>query len=284
MGKNINQWQQLFAEQLKCLYSDNEAFALTTRTIEHITNFSKAEQILNKTVIPPVWQQAELYRFLQGLKENIPFQYLTEKCEFFNIEVTVNPAVLIPRPETEELVNWIIETHKTQSNLTILDIGTGSGCIAISLAKNLIDAKVTATDISNSALDTAKKNAHINNVNISFKLANIINYQIDSNEKFDIIVSNPPYITEAEKQFMHNNVLQNEPHTALFVSNRNPLLFYEAISNFAKEQLNSTGYIYFEINENFGKEVCQLLESNGFTNIILKKDLNNKDRMIKAQV
>lgn len=191
--------------------------------------------------------------------------------------------MLIPRPETEELVDWIIKENKNEKKtLNILDIGTGSGCIAISLAKNL-DANITALDISKKALNIAQQNANENAVSINFSIKNILeNQDLILAEKQDIIVSNPPYVREQEKKQLFKNVLDYEPHLALFVKDNNPLLFYNAIANFALKNLKPNGKLYFEINEFLGNETVNLLHEKGFKNVLLKKDIFGKNRMIKV--
>lgn len=221
------------------------------------------------------------------LKAEKPIQYIIGETEFFGLTFKVNDNVLIPRPETEELVDWIIKSQPKQTKesqeLNILDIGTGSGCIAISLAKNIPNAKVYALDVSKGALKVAKQNAEINNVDVKFIEANILkSNEIENNIKFDVIVSNPPYVKVKEKELMKANVLDNEPHLALFVSNENPLVFYEAISEFAKANLKESGMLFFEINEYLGDGMIDLLKGNNFKNIELKQDIFKKDRMIKG--
>jgi len=217
------------------------------------------------------------------LKEYKPIQYILGETEFFGLNFSVNQSVLIPRPETEELVELILKNHSGE-NLKILDIGTGSGCIAISLAKNMPSAKVYAIDISEDALSVAKENATRNQVEIQFFQQDILAELPDNifNEKLDIIVSNPPYITPIEKYSIHDNVLKYEPHTALFVPQNNPLLFYERIADIGHSLLNKSGFLYFEINALYGKEICQMLQTKGYSNIKLYQDISGKNRMIEA--
>ena len=199
----------------------------------------------------------------------------------------VNESTLIPRPETEELVEWILKENRNRI-INILDIGTGSGCIAISLAKNLPNANVYALDISKEALKTAKFNADLNDVEIEFIEADILSIydsKLDVlSHKFDIIVSNPPYVREKEKPLMKPNVINNEPHLALFVKDEKPLQFYEAITEFAINNSTKNGELFFEINEFLGRKMIQLLIDNNFKNVELKQDIFRKDRMIKAIV
>ncbi|WP_242085104.1 peptide chain release factor N(5)-glutamine methyltransferase [Aestuariivivens sediminis] len=227
---------------------------------------------------------------LELLKLQYPIQYILGKTEFYGLPFKVNKHTLIPRPETEELVAWIVDCYpelvlsKRQDNskattLKILDIGTGSGCIAVSLAKYLPQTKVFALDVSEEALKVAKANAKFNNVEVFFFKEDILK-QEHSDLEFDIIVSNPPYVREKEMQLMKPNVLNNEPHLALFVKNEDPLLFYHAISKFAVNNLSKKGLLFFEINEYLGNEMRALLGEYGFKTIQLKQDLFKKDRMI----
>jgi len=228
-------------------------------------------------------QDAEIIiDIVSQLKLQKPIQYILGEADFFGLIFTVTPDVLIPRQETEELVDWIIKStgHNPKS---ILDIGTGSGCIAISLAANLEKSQVTAIDISPSALDLAKNNAIRNSVFIDFHVTDILDLNnYIPNAPFDIIVSNPPYVRESEKNLMKANVLDYEPSTALFIDDNNPLIFYSIIAKRANELLKSGGMIYCEINEAFGKELYHLFDQNGFKEVEIRKDLNGKDRMLKA--
>ncbi|WP_282136114.1 peptide chain release factor N(5)-glutamine methyltransferase [Seonamhaeicola maritimus] len=225
---------------------------------------------------------------LSQLKEEKTIQYILGETEFYGLQFKVNNDVLIPRPETEELVDWVIREQESnnQKPVTILDIGTGSGCIAISLAKQLPNAKVYALDVSKEALKVAKTNAELNNVEIEFVEDSILDLRdkglLSECPKFDVIVSNPPYVREKEKELMKPNVLHNEPHLALFVNDDNPLLFYKAICKFSKLNLKDKGELFFEINEYLGSNMQELLKNYNFKNIELKQDIFKKDRMIKA--
>ena len=221
---------------------------------------------------------------LKKLEQEIPIQYIIGTTEFFGLPFYVNEHVLIPRPETEELVSLILQHSKPKtqnSKLKILDIGTGSGCIAISLAKNLSNTEVWALDISEKALKITQKNADLNNVTIRFIKKDILALK-ELHQKFDIIVSNPPYVRMQEKQEINNNVLENEPHLALFVDDNNPLLFYDKIADLAIKNLSENGVLFFEINQYLGKETVELLKNKGFTTIKLHKDIFGNDRMLKA--
>lgn len=237
---------------------------------------------LNPSVIINPQDADIIIDIVSQLKLQKPIQYILGEADFFGLIFTVTPDVLIPRQETEELVDWVIKStgHNPKS---ILDIGTGSGCIAISLAANLEKSQVTAIDISPSALDVAKMNASKNSVLIDFHTTDILDLNNPiPNAPFDIIVSNPPYVRESEKSLMKANVLDYEPSTALFVDNNNPLIFYSIIAKRTDEILKSGGMIYCEINEVFGKELFQLFNYSGFKEVEIRKDLNGKDRMLKA--
>ena len=213
---------------------------------------------------------------LERLKNQEPIQYVLGKTNFMDLEFKVNSSVLIPRPETEELVRLILK--EDLDGKEILDIGTGSGCISISLAKNLLNAKVTALDISKDAIEVAKENARINNVDIEFINADIFEYK--SKKKYDIIVSNPPYVIKSEKLLMKQNVLKHEPDIALFVDNSEPLKYYESIINLSSDNLNSKGLIFFEINENYKHELNKLAQNYEYNIIEFKLDNNKKTRFL----
>jgi len=213
-----------------------------------------------------------------------PVQYIIGDTEFFGLSFLVNENVLIPRPETEELVDWILKDHLgVTDELKILDIGTGSGCIAITLAKNLPNAKVYAIDVSEKALALAKQNANKNQVEIEFIQLDVLKEEIDETN-FDIVVSNPPYVRELEKTEIKTNVLENEPALALFVSNDDPLIFYRRISVLAKQLLTESGRLYFEINQYLGVETKELIEKLQFNTVTLRTDIYQNDRMIRADL
>ncbi|QIE60704.1 peptide chain release factor N(5)-glutamine methyltransferase [Rasiella rasia] len=223
-------------------------------------------------------------KFLDAMKrlQNYePIQYIIGDTEFFGLPFKVTPATLIPRPETEELVQWILSDFENVAP-SILDIGTGSGCIAISLAKNLENAAVSAVDISEEALHIAKQNALDNEVSVNFYQADILALNTLPHT-YDCIVSNPPYVRALEKEFMQPNVLKHEPESALFVSNDNPLVFYTKIARLAEAHLSVNGTLYFEINEYLGKEMQDMLKAEGFAEIELRKDIFGKDRMLRCK-
>ncbi|MCG8411505.1 MAG: peptide chain release factor N(5)-glutamine methyltransferase [Bacteroidales bacterium] len=222
----------------------------------------------------------EIENVVKQLKQKTPIQYILGQTEFYGLKFKLSSNVLIPRVETEELVDWIVSEET--KGVDILDIGSGSGCIAITLAKNIDDAKVTAIDISSEALSVVKENAELNKVKLNRWECDILKMSNGFYHKYDVVVSNPPYVTNAEKSEMKKNVLDYEPHLALFVSDDDPLIFYRNIILFAQKNLNKGGRLYFEINENFGEEMIDLFLEYGFVNIELRKDINGKDRMIRG--
>ncbi|KLT64168.1 peptide chain release factor N(5)-glutamine methyltransferase [Pedobacter sp. BMA] len=269
--------------ELEMLYDEDEAKVLLEMAIEHITGMPYRKLLLlpEDQRLNPI-QVQQLLSVLNDLKIGKPIQHILGEAHFYGSVFKVNENVLIPRPETEELVDWIINNHAGSStkNKSVLDIGTGSGCIPISIKKYLPAFLVSTMDVSPQALDMARENAAQLKTDINFINADILNYTTE--DKFDVIVSNPPYIRELEKKQMHNNVLLHEPHLALFVSNEEPLVFYKAIADFAKKQLHHGGLLYFEINEYLGRETVDMLLAKGFSDIELKADMQGKDRMIKA--
>ncbi|MGE6219366.1 peptide chain release factor N(5)-glutamine methyltransferase [Nubsella zeaxanthinifaciens] len=282
---------QLYQDKLNLLYDEEEVQSLFLMAIKDTLGYNRSDYLLNKQQIVPDTALLRLNNILNELVLGKPIQYILAYTEFYGLKFNVNPSVLIPRPETEELVEWILTTCRKTSdedysklNISLLDIGTGSGCIAIVLKKHLPKAQVSAIDISTSALTTAKQNALLNEVPVVFIEDDILNSQIEAKMlNLDVIVSNPPYIMEEEKTAMHQNVLANEPHTALFVANDRPLIFYESIADFANKHLKPGGRLYFEINAALGKETVKMLHDKGFENIRLKLDMQGKERMISAQ-
>ncbi len=278
--KTLNELIATYTQELVRLYPKEEIRNFVHLISDAQMGYSKidilmkGDDALSETII------AYGEHVLDNLKKHIPIQYILGETEFYGLKFKVNPSVLIPRPETEELVQWIIQDNTIKCP-SILDIGTGSGCIPVSLQKHIPEANITAWDISEEALKTAQENAKANHVNIKFQLQDALNASTDSN-RFHTIVSNPPYVRELEKVQMSNNVLQNEPHLALFVSDNDPLLFYNAIGKLAYKSLLNDGSLYFEINEALGNDTCDLLKNIGFRNIELRKDLFGKDRMVKG--
>ena len=267
--------------ELHGLYPETEIRSFSLLMIEKLTGFSRTEIIVNKNTQFSDKQYHEIESFIEKLKNFVPIQYILGETGFYGLTFRVNRSVLIPRPETEELVDWIRTENDPNASLNILDIGTGSGCIAICLKHELPKSVVDAFDISDEALDTAAKNADRNKLEVHFSKIDILNAP-DFDKKWDIIVSNPPYVLENEKEAIHPNVLDNEPHLALFVPDNDPLLFYRCIAYFAQRQLKSGGKLYFEINRQYGNASVELLSESGFTDIELRKDISGNDRMLKA--
>ena len=273
-----------YKTQLIGFYDEKEAESLMKLAIQYYLNFSSIELILNYDKPVNESDMLNIHFAYRDLKAYKPIQYILGETEFYELKFKVNENVLIPRPETEELVDWIIRDHENSSEtLKVLDVGPGSGVIAISIKKNLSDSEVIAIDISAKALDVAKINAERNSVEVIFAEFDILDTNSYSKlPKFDIIVSNPPYVRNSEKAKMKKNVLDYEPQNALFVEDNNPLEFYEAIAVFAKTNLNPNGKLYLEINEAFGKEISELLERKGFNNVELRQDINGRDRVVKV--
>ncbi len=262
---------------LQDIYDKHEIEAIFYRILAHYHLINRIDVSLNpELTIEP----AQMLEALKELQQYKPWQYITGETAFYGLRFKVTPATLIPRHETEELVDWVIRDCHNLSGLNILDIGTGSGAIAVSLAVNLPQASVTAIDFSEAALKTAEKNARLNHVEITFKQINILK-QMACQKHYDIIVSNPPYVREEEKKMMHNNVLQFEPATALFVPDDKPLIFYDKIIRLA--QKNSSSYVYFEINEFLKTGLENLLKQTGITVYEFRKDLFGKWRFLKLQ-
>ncbi|WP_426329700.1 peptide chain release factor N(5)-glutamine methyltransferase [Pedobacter sp. R-06] len=274
--------------ELEPLYDSNEAKALFSIAAEQVLALSSAKLIMQKDTDISFINIQKLLSILNDLQIGKPIQHILEEAHFYGGVFKVNEQVLIPRPETEELVDWIISDNSSQFSantnhkISILDIGTGSGCIPITLKKHLSKAEVATLDVSANAIAVAKENAEQINVKIKFIEADILNFK--SEEKFDVIVSNPPYIRDLEKADMHNNVLVYEPHLALFVRDENPLIFYKAIADFARTNLKPSGQLYFEINEYLGNETIEMLAAKGFIDIELRKDMQGKDRMVRAGI
>jgi len=270
-------------------YGKDEVNSFFDLLIEHHLGLKRIQLVLNPEYTITNEQELVVSTALEELRNNKPIQYIIGETEFYGLSFKVNEHTLIPRPETEELVDWIIRCHSEQSKesqYNVIDIGTGTGCIAISLAKNLPEANVSALDVSTEALKIARQNADLNGVEIECIHDDILNPRhaelVSASHYLDVIVSNPPYVRNLEKVEIQANVLDNEPHLALFVNDDNPLQFYRAICEFAKKYLNENGTLYFEINEYLGEEMIQLLKEFGFKAIELKKDMFGKNRMIKG--
>ena len=306
----LKSYKTKFIKELSSLYDDKEMESFFYLILENFHQIKRIDLALNPQMEMNDKQLLHWESILSDLKKQKPIQYILGETEFYGLPFLVNENTLIPRPETEELVELIIKQNfkseippepkvngaKLNSKLKILDIGTGSGCIAISLVKNISNVEVYAIDISEEALETAKKNAQINQVEIHFIQADILkinnleqlptsNPKLETHNpkletQFDIIVSNPPYVRNLEKQEINPNVLEYEPHLALFVEDEDALLFYRKIAQLALKSLSPNGRLYFEINQYLGKETVELIESFGFKNVVLHKDIYGNDRMI----
>lgn len=271
-------------KELAGIYSKEEIESFIFLIFEKLKGYSRTQFLLAKDEELSKKELSEIEKIVTRLKNHEPIQYILGTTEFYGLPFYAVPEVLIPRPETEELVQWIIQENKLV-NPTILDIGTGSGCIAISLQKNIPQSTVLACDISPVCIETAQRNAELNKCDISVFEFNILTQTPEVKfPELDIIVSNPPYVRESEKLQMERNVLDFEPDLALFVPDNDPLLFYKRIADFAKTQLKAGGKLYFEINEAFGRECSEMLQQKGFSEVILKNDIHGKNRMVCAKL
>ena len=280
----LKQYKNHFFEALNSVHDANEIESFFFILIEYLHNLKRIDLALNPDFEISDEEVLKWEAIISDLKTEKPIQYSIGETWFYDSKFYVNEHTLIPRPETEELVDWIIKTHKSKDKidkLAVLDIGTGTGCIPISLKKNIPQAEVFAIDVSEEALKIAHKNAETNQVQINFILQNILETK-DLYQNFDVIVSNPPYVRNLEKQEIKKNVLEFEPHLALFVEDTDALLFYRKIAQLALKNLTANGLLFFEINQYLGKETVELLETLGFKNVELKKDIYGNDRMIKC--
>jgi len=287
---NIKKFRDYFNITLKKLYPTSEIDTFLFLLLEEYLNFKRIDIVLKSNFEISSEDLIRLKSSTKLLEQEIPIQYILGKTEFYGFPFILNKHVLIPRPETEELVNTVLNKvskleplHpiEKEKKLKILDIGTGSGCIPISLKKNLPFAEITAIDISNEALTIAKKNASLNKVDINLIQQDILK-TTELDDMYDIIVSNPPYVRASEIKEIKNNVLKNEPHIALFVEDNNPLIFYAKITELAKNYLTKNGVLFFEINQYLGKETVELIKLKGFNKIQLKQDIFGHDRIIIA--
>ncbi|GGC67209.1 release factor glutamine methyltransferase [Pedobacter quisquiliarum] len=274
--------KQHFSQSLISLYEEQESSSLFFIALQKVESCTRMQFLEKQQTEVPDGTAATLMHILEDLKSGKPIQYILQEAWFYRLKFRVNPAVLIPRDETEELVDLIIRQEKSTANSSreLLDIGTGSGCIAITLKKNLPWIEVSALDVFEAALEVAKQNAQDHDVSIQFIHADALSYT--STVLYDVIVSNPPYVKEDERADMHGHVLNHEPHQALFVSNDDPLIFYRSIATLALKNLKQGGRLYFEINEFLGAEMLELMERLGFKEIQLHKDLQAKDRMLSC--
>ena len=276
--KKVSDILSFFLKELNGYYPEKEIKSLFYISIDHLLGYSKSDTIIKSEneLLPDF--KIEFSEIVERLQKKEPIQYILMETTFYGLPFFTRRGVLIPRSETEELVDWIIKDNENLEK-RYLDIGTGSACIIISLAKNL-NGSFYAIDVSPDALREAKQNVKRNNVDVNLEQFDILDSDLDG--LWDVIVSNPPYVLESERKYMQQNVLAWEPEIALFVRDETPLLFYERIADQSTKVLNKNGILYFEINEKYGKETVDMLAQKGFVNIELKKDINDKDRMVKA--
>lgn len=283
----LNEAREKILNELKDIYEQSEAMNIADLVLEKVSGKEKTDRLLHHEIFLSPEQIEELKKILARLKQNEPVQYALEEAWFAGIKFKVNSNVLIPRPETEELVDWIIkesETSKVKSQ-KILDIGTGSGCIPVALKKKMPNVSVSAIDVCSEAIFIAAGNAADHNTDIDFTLMDFLDEgKWEELDQFDVIVSNPPYIRQSEAQTIHERVKDFEPRLALFVPDNDALLFFRKLGDFAKTHLNPGGSLFVEINESLGNDVAALFESKGFKSVQLRKDMQGKDRMIKAAI
>lgn len=279
----LKDYRTYFIEKLTPVYDVMEVESFFSIALEELKGWKRVDLAMQPEAFLSGDEIGEWNAVLNQLEQQKPIQYIFGKAHFYGLEFFVNKNTLIPRPETEELVEWIITENQARGMIKVLDIGTGSGCIAISLTKNLPDAAVYAIDVSKGALEMAKKNATHNNAEVTFWQKDIL--QADSlPEQFDIIVSNPPYVRNLEKEEIKKNVLEHEPHLALFVDDNDALLFYRKIALLGKSALKENGRLYFEINQYLGNETVEMLEEMGYNNVTLKQDIYGNDRMVSCGI
>lgn len=270
---------QYIIKELEGLYNSREISGITRLLIESVCGWTYTEQVLHQNSRIPEEQFLQLKRYVERVKNFEPVQYVLGETEFFGMRLSVNSSVLIPRPETEELVNWIVRKNKNDQP-RILDVGTGSGCIALALKKAIKNSSVEAVDVSAEALRVALNNSLANHLEISTALRDVLKWKDYTWSKYHIIVSNPPYVMETEKELMKKNVLRYEPDQALFVPDNNALVFYKRIADLANEHLHPGGELFFEINEQKAQDMEKMLKDRSFEDICVKRDLNGRDRML----
>ena len=282
--KSVNRY---FKERLSELFSEREIRTIFQLCAEKRLNLSSSELLLSDSVR---MSESDLLFFrsvVKRLLNNEPFQYIYGDTEFYGLQIKTDKRALIPRPETEELVDWIIKSHSENFGngfTKITDICSGSGCIALALKSKSLQTEIIGLDISEGALDLSRENAALNSLDVHFNQLDVLKEELPfENNSLDIVVSNPPYVTESEKLGMQEHVLLYEPHIALFVANDSPFIFYEKIAQQAAEKLKKGGWLYFEINEKYGSEMVRLMKKTGYENIVLKEDLQRKSRMIRGQ-
>lgn len=290
--------ERYIRNSLESIYPTNEAVIMADMLLEHFTSFSKGDRLMNKEADLTQEQEVAIHKGVERLLKHEPIQYILNKCWFYGMELFVDPSVLIPRPETEELVAWIINDVRSAGYnvfsrgtadadetdlLKILDVGTGSGCIALALKKAMPQAEVWGCDLSEEALNVARRNGSALDIRVDFQGLNFLD-QLQQKQlpTVNILVSNPPYIPIRDKDLMNKNVVEHEPHTALFVPDEDPLIFYRALAKFASHRLHENGSIYMEIHEDLGNDVVRLFSDEGYNKIELRKDMQQKNRMVKV--
>lgn len=290
--------ERYIRNSLESIYPTNEAVIMADMLLEHFTSFSKGDRLMNKEADLTQEQEVAIHKGVERLLKHEPIQYIMNKCWFYGMELFVDPSVLIPRPETEELVAWIISDVRASGYnvfsrgtadadetdlLKILDVGTGSGCIALALKKAMPQAEVWGCDLSEEALNVARRNGSALDIRVDFQGLNFLD-QLQQKQlpTVNILVSNPPYIPIRDKDLMNKNVVEHEPHTALFVPDEDPLIFYRALAKFASSRLHENGSIYMEIHEDLGNDVVRLFSDEGYNKIELRKDMQQKNRMVKV--
>ena len=294
----IGEAEKHVKNQLENIYDTGEAQSIAHLTMEYVTSLSKSDRLLKKEEVLSANQLQQLRSTVERLVQHEPIQYIMNKTWFYGMELFVDKNVLIPRPETEELVAWIINDVKASgkdvfqrrpmeadetTTLKILDVGSGSGCIALALKKAMPKAEVWGCDVSEEALNVARRNGSALDIRVDFQGMNFLDAAQQKHlPTVDIVVSNPPYIPYNNKEDMNPNVLEHEPHTALFVPDNDALVFYKALAQFGKHRLYKNGSIYMEIHEDLGKDVAALFEEEGYADVELKKDMQGKDRMVKV--
>lgn len=279
--QNLKQLTSLWTNKLFNLYSEREVRNILLLVLEDIFGFNRSALLVSKEIALSDDQLNQLDQISSRLQTGEPVQYLIGFTYFDDLKIEVAPGVLIPRPETEELVSWILESAREHTNLKVEDWCTGSGCIALAIKNRRRDFEIFGLDVSEEALLIARSNARKLNLNIEFEFGNALD--IDERKSVDLIVSNPPYIPWIEKEQMHLNVTGFEPDLALFVPDEDPLLFYRAIAEYAVQHLNNGGYLFFELHENYSLETKAMVESLGFDPVEVRKDLQGKERMLKAK-
>ncbi len=296
----MNEAENWIRQQLILMYDEREATSIASMVMENVTGLTRIDRLTKKDEPLVVQQLHHLTEVVQRLGQHEPIQYVLGECFFHGLKLYVNNHVLIPRPETEELVEWIINDVKTSgknvfqrkegeadetTQLKVLDVGTGSGCIALALKKAMPKAEVWGCDVSDEALNVARRNGAQLDIRVDFQGINFLDEsQQRSLPTVDIIVSNPPYVPEKDKATMRPNVLAHEPHTALFVPDDDALIFYKTLALFGHKRLYENGCIYIEISENAAKETVRIFKEAGYNNVEIKKDMQGKDRMIKAHL